>query len=69
MPISYKKFFELMKKKGFTTYQLQQQKIIPQGTLQKMRTGGDISTKSIRAICEWLDCQPGDIMEYIKEDE
>lgn len=69
MSISYAKLFELMKKKGYTTYQLQQKNIISQSTLQKLRTGKDVSTKSIRALCEWLDCQPGDLMEYIPENK
>lgn len=68
MSISYAKLFTLMKSKGFTTYLLQQQKIISQSTLQKLRNGQDVSTKSINSLCRWLDCQPGDIMEYIKDE-
>ena len=28
-----------------------------------------IRFSTLEAVCEALDCQPGDILEYIKEDE
>ena len=28
-----------------------------------------IRFSTVEAICEALDCQPGDILEYVKEDE
>lgn len=28
-----------------------------------------IRFSTLEAICEALDCQPGDILEYVKEDE
>ncbi len=41
---------------------------ISPGIVNKMKTGkGDVSTATIERICELLNCQPGDIMEYISE--
>jgi putative transcriptional regulator len=64
--IDYEKLWALMKDKGLTTYRIQQDAIIGQGTLQNIREGRDITTRSIAALCEALDCQPGDILEYVE---
>jgi putative transcriptional regulator len=39
--------------------------------LSKMKTGkiSAIRFSTLEAICEVLKCQPGDILEYIEEDE
>ena len=69
MPIKYDKLFELMKSKGLTTYRIRKEKIISEGTLQKLREGKAVSTESIVSLCKALNCQPGDIMEYVEEQE
>lgn len=35
---------------------------------QHIRTGGDIDTRTIAKMCEVLGVQPGDLLEYVKED-
>ena len=35
-------------------------------TALKNGTGG-LDAKTIARLCEVLDCQPGDLMEYVKE--
>jgi putative transcriptional regulator len=64
--VTYEKLLALMKSKGLTTYRIQQDNIISQRTLQNIREGRGMTTKSIAALCEALDCQPGDILEYVK---
>ena len=68
MPIRYDKLFALMKIKGLTTYKIRKNKIISETTLQKLREGKAVSTESISNLCKALDCQPGDIMEYVEEE-
>ena len=68
MPIVYGKLLELMKQKGITTYTIRQNNIIGQATLTKIKNGGDIDTRTIAKFCELLDCQPGDILEYVPDD-
>ena len=67
MPIRFDKLFELMHEKGLTTYKIRKTRIISEGTLQKLRENSAVSTESITALCAALDCQPGDIMEYVPE--
>ena len=68
MPISYDKLFELMKEKGFSSYRLRKEKLISQAILQKLRIGGNVDTRTIERLWAMLDCQPGDIMEYLPEE-
>lgn len=68
MPIVYDKLFTLLKEKDKTMYDLRKDKVVGTATLEKMRKGiGHIDTRSVESLCEYLNCQPGDIMEYISE--
>ena len=70
MPISYDKFFLLLKQKGLKKYDLRKNKVIGVATLDNMRTGKrNIDTRTIEKLCAYLHCQPGDIMEYIPDEE
>jgi len=68
VPIIYNKLFHLMKLKNLTTYKIKKEKIVSEPTLQNMRRGMSVSTNTIAAFCKVLDCQPGDIIEYVPED-
>ena len=65
--ISYKKLRKKMAEQGLTTYKIRKEKIISESTLQRIRTDGTITTDAIAALCEVLNCQPGDILEYVKK--
>lgn len=68
MPIRYDKLFKLLESKGHSsTYWLRQNGLHP-ATVNKLRKGERVNTDTISLICKLLNCQPGDIMEYIKED-
>ena len=67
MAISYGKLFELIKKKGKTQYYLRQNGISP-SILNKLKNKkGGLDARTIEKLCRLLDCQPGDIMEYIPD--
>lgn len=68
MPIVYDKLFKLLSEKGYTTYKIRQEKLIGQATLSAIKKGtGGLDAKTIARLCEVLDCQPADIMEYVKD--
>ena len=70
LSISYDKLFDLLKQKGYTTYRIRKENLIGQGTLTALRNGtGGLDAKTIDRICRVLECQPGDIMEYIPEEQ
>ena len=70
MPIVYTKLFTLLKEKVYSTYRVRQEKLISQGSLTAIRNGtGGLEHKTIERLCQVLDCQPGDLMEYVPEEE
>ena len=70
MAITFAKLFDLFESKGITTYRIRKENIVSQGTLTKMKNGnGNIDTRTIDKICRVLNCQPGDIMEYVPDNE
>ena len=67
MPMKYDKLFALMKEKGLTTYRIRKENIISQSALQSLKSGKSVTTDTLAALCKALDCQPGDIVEYVDE--
>ena len=68
MPIKYDKLIALMRDRGITSYTLKRDNIIGQATYKKIMEGGDIDTRTIAKLCKLLECQPGDILEYVPEE-
>ena len=69
MPISYRKLLGMLNERGITSYKItKKDKIIGQSTYKKIQDGEHISTKTIETLCEYLKCQPGDILEYVTEE-
>ncbi len=63
--IKYYKLFIFLDKKGMKRTDLL--RIMSSVTLAKLGKGESVTTDVICRICNFLDCQPGDIMEYIKD--
>ncbi|MCL2253244.1 MAG: helix-turn-helix transcriptional regulator [Lachnospiraceae bacterium] len=57
-----------MQSKGITSYTVKKDNLIGQATFKKIKEGGDIDTRTIAKLCRLLNCQPGDIMEYVPDD-
>lgn len=67
MPIKYDKLFQLLESKGYSsTYWLRKNGVHP-ATVNKLRKGERVNTDTISLLCQLLNCQPGDIMEYIPD--
>lgn len=67
--IVYNKLFDLLKDKGYTTYKIRQTKLIGNATYQKLKDGtGGLDAKTINRLCAMLNCQPGDLMEYVPDE-
>ena len=68
MSISYRKLHLMLKERKISIYKLKTDKIIGTATMDKIRNNdGHIDTRSIENICRYLQCQPGDIIEYVDE--
>jgi DNA-binding Xre family transcriptional regulator len=67
--ISYEKLWETMKEKGITQYVLIKQYHISPGQLTRLKRNESVSTHTIEMFCRILNCDVGDIMQYIPEDQ
>ena len=54
-----------LKKKGYSSTRIREEKLIGQSYLQQLRRGELVSWKTLDTICAILDCQPGDLIEFI----
>ena len=67
MPLKYKfEVVDALKDKGYTSYKIRQEKILSESTMTKLRNKQGVSWENIETLCQLLDCQPGDLMEYVK---
>ena len=70
MPIKYKmNVLNELKAAGYNTNRLRNEKLLSEGTIQNIRDGRIINAANLAKICKLLNCQPGDIMEYVEEEE
>ena len=68
MPIQYKiDILSSLKDAGYNTNRLRKEKLLSEGVIQALRDGKYISLQNVSKICELLDCQPGDLLEYAKD--
>ena len=68
MAIKYK--FDVLasfKENGYSSYRLRKDKILGEATIQQLRNGEKVSWSSIEIFCKYLNCQPGDIIEYVPD--
>lgn len=55
-----------LKAKGYTTYRLKKDSLLSNSTVQKIRSGIMVNSHNLDLLCSMLNCQPGDIIEYIR---
>ena len=67
MSISYQKLFSKMQEKGIKKIDLRTKYKINPKTVDSLVNNRSVTIDTIMQLCEILDCQPGDLMEYIKE--
>ena len=70
MPFRYKiDVIAALKKAGYSTYRIRKEKLFSEGTLQNFRQGVIAAQNTLEKLCELLDCQPGDILVYVKDED
>jgi putative transcriptional regulator len=68
LAISFRRLMTLLKTNGYTTYRIRKENMVGRETWRKLQTDGHIDTRTINKLCAMLNCQPGDIMEYVPDD-
>ena len=56
-----------LKEKAYNTNKIRTEKIMGEAMLQKIRKGEMVSWSVFEKLCDLLDCQPADLIEYVKE--
>ena len=70
MALRYKlDVLEALKAKGYTTYILRKENLLSQSTIQKLREKKGLAWENIDNLCRLLECQPGDLFEYVPDDK
>ena len=66
--ISYAPLWETMEKRRATTYTLQVKGGISSSTIRRLKAGESVSTNTLEALCQILDCAIDDIVAYLPDD-
>ena len=56
-----------LKDAGYNTNRIRKEKIMGEAMLQKIRSGQMVSWATMETLCELLNCQPADLIEYVKD--
>lgn len=66
MKISYKRLWVLLIQKDITKVTLKRDVGISDGTMCKLNKGEEVALSVLLRICDYLDCDIGDICEAVK---
>ena len=66
MKISYKKLWMLLIQKDITKVRLKRDLGLAAGTMSKLNKGEDVALSGLLRICDYLDCDIGDICQAVR---
>lgn len=66
MKISYKKLWVMLIQREITKVQLRTDVGISAGTMSKLNKGEDVALSVLLRICDYLNCDIGDICEAVR---
>lgn len=66
MKISYKKLWMLLIQRDITKVRMKRDLGLAAGTMSKLNKGEDVALSVLLRICEYLDCDIGDICEAVR---
>ena len=69
MKASYKKLWKLLVDKDMSKADLHKVSGLSSSTMTKLRKGEDVSMEALRKICIVLNCNIGDIVEFVSDTE
>ena len=56
-----------LKNKGYSSTRIRNEKLIGQSYLQQIRHGELVSWKTVDVLCKLLECNVGDLFEYVED--
>ena len=58
-----------LKEAGYSTYRLSKEHLIGQSSITKLNNNKMVGIQSLDTICRLLDCQPGNIIKYVPDED
>lgn len=58
-----------LKEAGYNTTRLRKEKLISESQIQSIRENRMIGIKTLEKICSLLDRQPGEIIEFVRDNQ
>ena len=69
MKASYKKLWKILVDKEMSKGELHKATGLSSSTMTKLRRSEDVSMEALRKICVVLNCNIGDIVEFVPDDD
>lgn len=66
MKVSYRKLWIMLAEHDMSKQELREQLQLASGTMTKLNKGQEVSMSVILRICEYFDCNIGDVCDAIK---
>lgn len=67
LPFSYNPLWKMLIDKNMTKESLRKALKLSPSTIAKMGRGEKVSLEVIEKMCAYLNCQPGDLFDYIPD--
>lgn len=67
--ITYYKLLDILNRRGMTKEQLRQKAGLGSATMTKISKGESVTLNTINAICNVLEVQPGELLEWISDEK
>ena len=69
LPLKYRvDVLAALKEKGYNTNKIRTEGLLSQSTLQKFRNKQGVSWENLETLCDLLECQPADLIEWVKKE-
>lgn len=69
MAIKYYKLFDIMQRRDLSKTQISESVGISSATMAKLSAHKPVNMEIINRLCEYLEVQPGEILEFISDEE
>ena len=69
MAIKFYKLYDILKRRGLKSKDLVDRKLLSPASMAKLSKNDNVNIQTIDKLCDFLDVQPGDIMEFVREEK
>lgn len=67
--IEYQDILGKLTRAGYSSYRIERERLIPGSTMDRIRRGCPINTTTIDTICRLCECQPGDLLRWVPDED